>query len=137
MYILSNIEKIPGFYTYIQNDFLNCFNVKWFIPENLHNNEIVRSQMRIEPFEKLICNIGSIEVYNYKLSKLYLDIERKSIAKKKQEMKDKCYQIIEEINKGLSPYHWEMQKDTQDRHDWYLIGLFTGENKMIKDIEIL
>lgn len=134
---MVDIEKIPGFYTFVQNDFMNCFNVKWFIPENLHNNEIVISQMRTEPFKKLMRHIGSIEAYNHKLSELYLDIERKSITKKKQEMKDKCYQIIEEINKGLSPYHWEMQKDTQDRHDWYLIGLFAGENKMIKDIEKL
>ena len=135
--VLIDIENIPGFYTYVQNDFQNCFNVNWFIPENIHNNEIIRSQMRIEPFKKLIRHIGSIEAYNNKLSELHLDIEQKSIIKKKQEIKDECYQIIEEINKGLLPYHWEIQKDTQNRHDWYLIGLFTGENKMIKDIEKL
>lgn len=130
-----DIEHNVGFYTYVQHDMLSLRTIKWLIPESLHNNEIVKSQMNSKPFDELVSHIRSIEAYNYQLSKLHLDIERKSIEKRKQVIKEKCYQIVENINKGLAPYHWDMQEDTSERMDSYLIGLFLGENEMLKRIE--
>jgi len=136
--ILYDVEQKEGYYIYTENDFYNIREIKWFIPKELHNNEIVKSQMSIKSFEELIRNIDSIKAYNIQLSNLYLDIERKSVEKRKQIYKEKCHQIIENINKGLSPYHWEIQKYTSSkRRDCYLIGLFAGENRFEKEIESL
>lgn len=136
--ILYDIEQKEGYYVYTENDILSFRTVKWFIPQELHNNEIVKSQMNMNLFEELIRNMNYIKAYNVQFSNLYLDIERKSVEKKKQIYKEKCYQIIENINNGLSPYHWEIQEDISDSLiHCYLIGLFTGENKMRNKIERL
>lgn len=61
----------------------------------------------------------------------YLDIERELIIQKINNVKEQCYTILEEVNKNLSPYHWEMQEDRNDiRRYCYLIGLFKGENRL-------
>lgn len=131
-----DIEHVPGFYTYVQHDMISLRTIKWLIPEELHNNEIVKAQMNSKPFDELIKHINAIKVYNWQLKNLYLDIEIKSIDKRKQSVKEECYQIIEDVNKGLSPYHWDMQKDPSERRkDCYLIGLFSGENELLKRIE--
>lgn len=130
-----DVEHNAGFYTYVQHDMLTTRVIKWLIPEILHNNEIVKSQMNSKPFDELISHIRSIEAYNYQLSKLHLNIGRKSIEKRKQAVKEKCYQIVENINKGLAPYHWNIQEDASERRDSYLIGLFIGENSLLKRIE--
>ena len=131
-----DIEHNAGFYTYVQYEPFSLRTIKWLIPEGLHNNEIVKAQMRSEPFDELIKHINSIGAYNLQLNNLYLDIEMKSIKKRKQFVKEQCYQIIEDINKGLSPYHWEMHDDTSsNRRDSYLIGLFQGEDEFLKRIK--
>lgn len=131
-----DVEHNAGFYTYVQHDMLSLRTIKWLIPEILINNEIVKSQMNSKPFDELIKHMNSIEIYNRQLNNLHLDIERKSIEKRKQSVKEQCYQIVENINKGLSPYHWDMQEDISERRrDCYLIGLFLGENGLLKRIE--
>lgn len=132
--IYWDTEHRDGFYIYIQHDMISLTTVKWFIPEELNNNEIVRTQMDFKPFDKLFAYIGSIQAYNIQLNNLHLDIERKSIQKKKTEIKEKCYRIIEKMNKGLSPYHWEMEKSLMDR-ETYLIELRRGENWFLRKIQ--
>lgn len=127
-------EHRDGFYTYTQHDMISLTTVKWFIPEELNGNEIVKSQMNFKPFDELYSCIRSIEIYNNQLKDFHLDIERKSIQKKKTKTKEKCYQIIEKINKGLSPYYWEMEKSLNDR-ETYLIELCRGENWMLRRIQ--
>lgn len=95
--------------------------------------------MSIELFDELLLNINSIKIYNVQLSNLYLDIEKQSIEIRKQIYKEKCYKILDSINIGLSPYHWEIEETHDDirgrKTSCYLIGLFTGENKIIDKIE--
>ena len=133
------MEYNDNYYIYTENDFYSCRIIKWFIPKELHNNEIVKSQMSMKLFEDLFIHINSIKAYNIQLANLYLDIEKQSIEKRKQVYKEKCYKIIDSINRGLSPYHWEVEETYEDIRDrktlCYLIGLFTGENKMIDKIE--
>lgn len=132
------IYKLDGYYTYQDSNPFNLCTFIWYIPKELHNNEIVKARMNHQPFENLIRHINGINVYNYELKHKYLDVEKESLLKKKKELKWKCHQILNEINYDLSPYHWELQKDTNsDRRDCYLIGLFTGENRIEKEIESL
>ena len=132
------IGRNDGFYMYVQQDMISLRTIKWLIPEDLHNNEIVKSQMNSKPFAELIKHMDSIEIYNRQLNNLHLDIERKSIEKRKQLVKEKCYQIVECVNKELLPYHWDIQEDTSERkRDCYLVGLFLGENGLLKRIERL
>lgn len=95
--------------------------------------------MSMKLFDDLFMHINSIKAYNVQLENLYLDIEKQSIEKRKQVYKEKCYKIIDSINRGLSPYHWEVEETYKDvrgaRTPCYLIGLFTGDNKMIDKIE--
>lgn len=95
--------------------------------------------MSMKLFGDLFMHINSIKAYNIQLDRLYLDIEKQSIEKRKQVYKEKCYKIIDSINRGLSPYHWEVEETYEDIRDrktlCYLIGLFTGKNKMIDKIE--
>ena len=95
--------------------------------------------MRIKLFDDLFMYINSIKAYNVQLTNLYLDIEKQSIEKRKQIYKEKCYKIMDSINRGLSPYHWEIEETYEDvrgiRTLYYLIGLFIGENKMKNKIE--
>ena len=53
--------------------------------------------------------------------------------------KDKCYEVMDSINRGLSPYHWEVEETYEDVRDrktqCYLIGLFTGENKILEKVK--
>lgn len=95
--------------------------------------------MSTKLFDNLFMNINSIKAYNVQLTNLYLDIEKQSVEKRKQVYKDKCYEIMNSINRGLSPYHWEVEEIHEDVRDrktqCYLIGLFTGKNKMIDKIE--
>lgn len=90
-------------------------------------------------FDDLFMHINSIKAYNIQLDNLYLDIEKQSIEKRKQVYKDICYEIMDSINRGLSPYHWEVEKTYEDirgrKIPCYLIGLFNGENKMREKIE--
>lgn len=133
------MERNDSYYIYTENDFYSCRIIKWFIPKELHNNEIVKSQMSMKLFDNLFMHINSIKAYNVQLANLYLDIEKQSIEKRKQVYKEKCYKIIDSINRGLSPYHWEVEETHEDIRDrktlCYLIGLFTGENKMTDKIE--
>lgn len=139
MKIIYDLERDDNYYIYIENDFYSCRIIKWFIPKELHNNEIVKSQMSMRLFDDLFMHINSIKAYNIQLANLYLDIEKQSIEKRKQVYKEKCYKIIDSINRGLSPYHWEVEETYKDvrgaRTPCYLIGLFTGDNKMIDKIE--
>lgn len=95
--------------------------------------------MSVKLFNDLFMNINSIKAYNVQLANLYLDIEKQSIEKRKQIYKEKCYKIMDSINRGLSPYHWEVEETYEDKRGMrtpcYLIGLFTGENKMRDKIE--
>lgn len=95
--------------------------------------------MSMKLFDGLFMNINSIKAYNVQLAKLHLDIEKQSIEKRKQIYKEKCYKIMESINRGLPPYHWEVEETYEDKRGMrtpcYLIGLFTGENKMREKIE--
>lgn len=95
--------------------------------------------MSMKLFDDLFMNINSIKAYNVQLADLHLDIEKQSIEKRKQIYKEKCYKIMESINRGLSPYHWEVEETYEDKRGMktpcYLIGLFTGENKMREKIE--
>lgn len=95
--------------------------------------------MNMKLFDDLFMNINSIKNYNVQLDNLYLDIEKQSIKKRKQVYKEKCYKIMDSINRGLSPYHWEVEETHDDingvRTPCYLIGLFTGENRMRDKIE--
>lgn len=133
------MERDDNYYIYTENDFYSCRIIKWFIPKELHNNEIVKSQMSMKLFDDLFMHINSIKAYNVQLANLYLDIEKQSIEKRKQIYKEKCYKIMDSINRGLSPYHWEVEETYKDvrgaRTPCYLIGLFTGDNKMIDKIE--
>lgn len=90
-------------------------------------------------FDDLFMHINSIKAYNVQLADLYLDIEKQSIIKRKQVYKDKCYEIIDSINRVLSPYHWEAEETYEDirgrKIPCYLIGLFTGENKMLGKVK--
>ena len=79
MIILYDVEQKGGYYIYTENDIVSFRIVKWFIPQELHNNEIVKSQMNMKLFEELIRNMNSIKAYNIQFSNLYLDIERKSV----------------------------------------------------------
>lgn len=139
MKIIYDLERDGNYYIYTENDFYSCRIIKWFIPKELHNNEIVKSQMSMRLFDDLFMHINSIKAYNIQLANLYLDIEKQSIEKRKQIYKEKCYKIMDSINRGLSPYHWEVEETNVDIRDrktqCYLIGLFTGENKMIDKIE--
>jgi len=132
------LEHNDNYYIYTENDFYSCRIIKWFIPKELHNNEIVKSQMSMKLFDDLFMNINSIKAYNVQLENLYLDIEKQSIEKRKQIYKEKCYKIIDSINKGLSPYHWEIEEGYEDkigkRTPCCFIGLFTGKNRMIDKI---
>lgn len=128
------VEHRDGFYVYTQRNMISLITVKWFIPEELNGNDIVKSQIDFKPFDKLYSYICSIENYNRQLKNLHLDIERQSIHKGKQKIKEKCYQIIEKINRGLSPYHWEMEKNLEERNT-YLIELRKGEDWMLKRIQ--
>lgn len=97
--------------------------------------------MSIELFDDLLLNINSIKIYNAQLSNLYLDIEKQSIEMRKQIYKEKCYKILDSINIGLSPYHWEIEETYEDirgmKTKCYLIGLFIGENRIKYEIEIM
>ncbi len=139
MKIIYDLERDDNYYIYTENDFYSCRIIKWFIPKELHNNEIVKSQMSMRLFDDLFIHINSIKAYNIQLANLYLDIEKQSIEKRKQIYKEKCYKIMDSINRGLSPYHWEVEETNVDIRDrktqCYLIGLFTGKNKMIDKIE--
>ena len=139
MKIIYDLERDDNYYIYTENDFYSCRIIKWFIPKELHNNEIVKSQMSMKLFDDLFMHINSIKAYNVQLANLYLDIEKQSIEKRKQIYKEKCYKIMDSINRGLSPYHWEVEETYKDvrgaRTPCYLIGLFTGDNKMIDKIE--
>lgn len=106
------------------------FDIQWLIPEELDNNPIVKEKMQIKSFKKLIENISAIENYNYVLSTKYLDIEKEPILQEICNVKEQCYTILEDVNKNLSPYHWEI-KEGKDSHMRYcLIGLFKGENRL-------
>lgn len=95
--------------------------------------------MSMKLFDDLFMHINSIKAYNVQLANLYLDIEKQSIEKRKQVYKDKCYEIMDSINRGLSPYHWEIEETYEDKRGMrtpcYLIGLFTGKNEMREKIE--
>lgn len=91
-------------------------------------------------FDDLFIHINSIKSYNVQLANLYLDIEKQSIEKRKQVYKDKCHEIMDSINRGLSPYHWEVEETYEEdissrKTPCYLIGLFTGKNGMRNKIE--
>lgn len=96
--------------------------------------------MSMKLFDELFMHINSIKAYNVRLANLYLDIEKQSIEKRKQIYKEKCYKIMDSVNRGLSPYHWEVEEIYEKnvrgiRTPCYLIWLFTGENKMKNKIE--
>lgn len=133
------MEHNDNYYIYTKNDFYSCRIIKWFIPKELHNNEIVKSQMSMKLFDDLFMHINSIRAYNIQLTNLYLDIEKQSIEKRKQVYKEKCYKIMDSINRGLSPYHWKVEETYEDirgrKTPCYLIGLFTGENKMLEKVK--
>ena len=44
------IGRNDGFYMYVQQDMISLRTIKWLIPEDLHNNEIVKSQINSKPF---------------------------------------------------------------------------------------
>lgn len=129
-----DVERIDGFYVYTQSNMISRTIVKWFIPEELNGNNIVKSYMNFKPFDELFLYICTIENYNSQLKNLYLDIERQLICERKQKIKEKCYAIIEKMNKGLQPYHWEMEKSLEERNT-YLIELCKGENWMLRRIQ--
>lgn len=131
--------KLAGYYTYISSYLnLNLPEVQWLIPEELDGNPIVLDKMHIDPFEKLLNNISCIENYNFVLITKYLDVEKEPIIQSKHNMKKQCYTILEEVNKNLSPYHWELQKyRTDNMRCCYLIGLFKGENRIENRIKLL
>ena len=97
--------------------------------------------MSMKLFDDLFMHINSIKAYNVQLENLYLDIEKQSIEKRKQIYKEKCYKIIDSINKGLSPYHWEIEEGVYEedisgrKTPCYLIGLFTGKNRMLEKVK--
>lgn len=111
--------------------------VQWLIPEELDGNPIIKERMYIKPFEELLGNISAIESYNYVLSTKYLDIEKEPILQKICHVKEQCYTILEDVNKNLSPYHWEMQEGKDHHMRYYLIGLFKDENRLKNKIIIL
>lgn len=130
--------KLAGYYTYISSYLdLNLPEVQWLIPEELAGNPIVLDKMHIKPFEKLLENISAIENYNYILSTKYLDIEKEPILKSIYNIKEQCYTILEDINKNLSPYHWEIQEVKDNHLRYWLIGLFKGENRLKNRIIVL
>lgn len=137
--MIYDLDHDDRYYVYTANDIFSLRIIKWFIPKELHNNEIVKSQMSMKLFDDLFMHINSIKAYNIKLANLYLDIEKQSIEKRKQIYKEKCYEIMDSINRGLSPYHWEVEETNDNirgrETPCYLIGLFTGENKMRNKIE--
>ena len=97
--------------------------------------------MSMKLFDDLFMHINSIKAYNVQLENLYLDIEKQSIEKRKQIYKEKCYKIVDSINKGLSPYHWEIEEEVYEeaisgrKTPCYLIGLFTGKNRMLEKVK--
>lgn len=122
--------KLAGYSTYIMPCFDLMFDIQWVIPEELDGNPIVKEKMDIKPFEKLLENISAIENYNYILSTKYLDIEKEPILQGICHVKEQCYTILEDINKNLSPYHWEIQEGKNNYMRYCLIGLFKGENRL-------
>lgn len=136
----TNYKKLDGYYIYVEHSFesLDIQTISWYIPECLCGNETVKSRMKRKLFEELLRHINGIKVYNLEINRKYLDSEKELLLKKKKELKWKCHQIITEINEGLSPYHWEMKEDKENNHYGnYMIGLFTGKNRMAEDIEKL
>lgn len=101
MKIIYDLERDGNYYIYTENDFYSYRIIKWFIPKELHNNEIVKSQMSMRLFDDLFTHINSIKAYNIQLVNLYLDIEKQPIEKRKQIYKEKCYKIMDSINRGV------------------------------------
>lgn len=140
MKIIYDLECNYNYYIYTENDFYSCRIIKWFIPKELHNNEIVKSQMNMKLLDNLFKHINSIKAYNIQLANLYLNIEKLSIEKRKQVYKEKCYKIMDSINRGLSPYHWEVEEVYEEdisgrKTPCYLIELFTGKNRMLEKVK--
>lgn len=128
--------KMDGYYTYQDFDMVNLFQFIWCIPEELHNNKNVRNKIHHELFENIIECMNEIEDYNFILRSKILDSEKKPLLEKKQKIKFRCHQILNEVNDNLSPYHWEVQKIHDDYgRDCYLIGLFNGDNIMANIID--
>lgn len=124
-----------GYYTYQDFDMVNLFQFIWCIPKELHNKKIVRDKINHQLFEEIIECMNKIDDYNFMLRPKVLESERKPLLEKKQKIKFRCLQILNEVNDKLSPYHWEIQKIQDDyERDYYLIGLFNGENTMVNII---
>lgn len=131
-----NEFKMDGYYTYRELDFVNFIQYIWCIPKELHNNEKVKNRMSHKLFEELIRCMNGIDSYNTALKQKVLDSDKEPLLNKKQKLKWKCHQILNEANDKLSPYHWEIQKTQDDyRRNCYLIGLFTGEDRLLIKIE--
>lgn len=134
--IIPSEFKMDGYYTYQDFDIVNLFQFIWCIPEELHNNETVRDKINHQLFEEFIGYMNEIDDCNFMLKPKVLDSDKKPLLNKKQKLKWKCHQILNEANDKLSPYHWEIQKIQDDyRRDCYIIGLFNGEDKMTNIIE--
>lgn len=134
--MISSEFKMDGYYTYKDFDVVNLLQFIWCIPEELHNNETVREKINHQLFEEFIGYMNEIGDCNFMLKPKILDTDKEPLLKKKQQLKWKCHQILNEVNENLLPYHWEIQK-TQDEYirDCYLIGLFSGENRMANIID--
>lgn len=96
--------------------------------------------MSMKLLDNLFKHINSIKAYNIQLANLYLNIEKLSIEKRKQVYKEKCYKIMDSINRGLSPYHLEVEEVYEEdisgrKTPCYLIGLFTGKNRMLEKVK--
>lgn len=134
--MITSEFKMDGYYTYQDFDVVNLFQFIWCIPEELHNNETVREKINHQLFEEFIGYMNEIDDCNFMLKPKILYSDKEPLLKKKQKLKLKCHQILNEVNENLLPYHWEIQK-TQDEYirDCYLIGLFSGENRMANIID--
>lgn len=133
-------DEKDGYYTLVEYIFeSDCIQtINWYIPEKLLNNKYVRDSMKHKLIEELVRSINDIANCNRELSYKYLDVERKPFLNKKEELKEKCYEILKRMNVDLSPYHWEVQKDSRNnRRNHYLVGLFAGENETERMIRSL
>lgn len=120
---------MPYFNSYRINE------IQWLIPDELMNNKIVFDKMNHGLFEKLLGHIDSLYNYELILSHKYLDAEKEKIKKQKEKIKEQCFEIIQEVDSNMAPYHWEMEINPySERSDCYLIGLFKGENRLRQKI---
>lgn len=133
-------QKDNGWSVYEAIDHRLCTRIKWIVPDELFRNKYVEKRINSDKIIELMRCMDDIKGCNTRLSKVLLDIERLPITILKKELKDRCNQILDFINKDLSPYHWEISKRDNDEILRYRncdVWLRSGEDVMKKYIDKL